>query len=66
MIFDSFFMGASQKLQRCSKNNSFKRWIISWKITIPNLRDISVPTNWNDYKFFSMAQKGLENWCDGL
>ena len=24
------------------------------------MRDISVPTNWNDYKFFSMTQKALE------
>ena len=27
------------------------------KIAIPILRDISVPTNWNNYKFLSMTQK---------
>ena len=58
MNFDSFFMGASQKFPRCSKNKSFERF--SWKITIPTLRDIVVPTNWNDYRFFSMTQKVLE------
>ena len=31
--------------------------LFSWKIAIPILRDISVPTNWNNYKFLSMTQK---------
>ena len=31
MIFDSFFMGASQKFLRCSKNNSFEIWNIFLK-----------------------------------
>ena len=61
MIFDSFFTRASQKSQWCGKNNSFlKDGLFLWKKTIPTLRDISVPTNWNDYKFFSMTQKVLE------
>ena len=47
MIFYSFFIGAFKKL-------------FSWKITIPTLRDINVPMNWNDYKFFSMSQNVLK------
>ena len=49
MIFELFFMGEFPKFQRCSKNNSLKYFIIFLKITIPNLRDISVTTNRNDY-----------------
>ena len=43
-----------------AKTTHLKDGLFSWKITIPTLRDISVPTNWNDYKFFSMTQKVLE------
>ena len=43
-----------------AKATHLKDELFSWKITIPTLRDISVPTNWNDYKFFSMIQKVLE------
>ena len=31
MIFDLFFMEASQKIQQFCENNSFKQWIIFWK-----------------------------------
>ena len=34
--------------------------LLSWKIAIPTLWDINVPTNWNEYKFFSVTQKVLE------
>ena len=43
-----------------AKTTHLKDGLFSWKITIPTLRDISVPTNWNDNKFFSMTQKVLE------
>ena len=42
------------------KTTNLKDGLFSWKMTIPNLRDISVPTNWNGYKLFSMTQKVLE------
>ena len=29
-------------------------------IILPTLRDVNVPTNWNDYKFFCVTQKVLE------
>ena len=60
MISELFFMGESQKIKQCSKSNSFDNFIISLKITIPNLRGISVPTNRNDYKLFSVTQRFLE------
>ena len=60
MIFDSFFTGGSQNFQWCSKITHLKDGLFSWKITIPTLEDISVPTNWNNYKFFSMTQKFME------
>ena len=43
-----------------SKTTHLKDGLFSLKIAIPTLRDISVPTNWNDYKFFSMTPKVLE------
>ena len=60
MIFDSFFMGASKSSHDTAITAHLKGGLFSWKITIPTLRDISVPTNWNDYKLFSMKQKVLE------
>ena len=42
------------------KKTHSKDGLFFWNITIHTLRDISVPTNWNDYKFFSMTQKVLE------
>ena len=47
-----------------AKTTHLKDGLFSWKSNIPALRDISVPTNWNEYKFFSMTQKILEI-CDG-
>ena len=43
-----------------AKTTHLKDGLFSWKITIPTLRDISAPTNWNVYKFFSMTQEVLE------
>ena len=60
MIFDSFFMTASQSSHDAAKTTHLKDGLFSWKITIPTLRDICVPTNWNYYKFFSMTQEVLE------
>ena len=60
MIFDSFFIGASQSSHDAGITTHLKDRLFSWKITIPTLRDINVPTNWNDYKLFSMKQKVLE------
>ena len=54
MIFDH------KSSHDAAKTTHLKDGLFSWKITIPTLRDISVPTNWNDYKFFSMTQKVLE------
>ena len=42
------------------KTTHLKDRLFSWKITIPTLRDISVPTNWNDYEFFFKTKKVLE------
>ena len=42
------------------KTTHLKDGLFSWKITIPTLWDISAPTNWNDYKLFSMTQNVLE------
>ena len=43
-----------------AKRTHLKDELFFWKITIPTLRNISVPTNWNDFKVFSMTQKVLE------
>ena len=53
-------MRASQKFPQCSKKTYLKDRLFCWKITIPTLRDISAPQNWNGYKFFSMTQKVLK------
>ena len=60
MVFDSFFTGGSQNFQWCSKTIDLKDGLLSSKITIPTLGDISVPTNWNNYKFFSISQNVME------
>ena len=64
MIFDSSFMGASQKSIDAAITTYLKGRLFYLKITIPTLRDISNPTNWNGYKFFSLTQKVLE--IDGM
>ena len=43
-----------------AKTAHLKNGLFSWKIISPTLRNISVPTNWNDYKFFSMTQTVLD------
>ena len=53
-------MRASQKFARCSKTSSVKDELFCSKITIPTIRDISVPTNWNDYNFCPITQNTLE------
>ena len=60
MIFYSFFIGASQKFPQFEKTTHLKDGLLSWKLTIPILREISVPTNWSVYKFFSVTQKVIE------
>ena len=57
MIFYSFFMEHLKSSHDFAKKNSFKRWIIFLKHYYSH---INVPTNWNDYKFFSMTWKVLE------
>ena len=54
MIFDH------KSSHDAAKTTHLKDGLFSWKITIPTLRDISVPTNWNEYKLFSMTQNFLE------
>ena len=60
MIFDSFSWEHLKSFHDAAKTTHLKDRLFSWKITIPTLRDISVPTSWNNYKFFSMTQKFLE------
>ena len=60
MIFDSFIHGSISNSHDAVTTTHLKDALFSWKITIPTLRDISVPTNWNDYKLLSMTQKVLE------
>ena len=49
-----------KSFQDAAKTTHLKDGLFSSKITIPTLRDISDPTNWNDYKFISMTEKVLE------
>ena len=60
MIFIHFSSQHLKSSHDAAKTIHLKDELFSWKITISTLRDISVPTNWNDYKFFSMTQKFLE------
>ena len=60
MIFIHFSSQHLKSPHDATKTIHLKDELFSWKITISTLRDISVPTNWNDYKFFSMTQKFLE------
>ena len=59
MIFDSFFMGASQKCPRFSKNNSIKRWDIFVKNYHSHPKGHQCH-NENDYNFFSITEPVLE------
>ena len=60
-LYDFWFIfyGSISKVPAFSKVH-LEDGLFSWKITIPSLRDNSVKTNWNDYKFFSMTRKVLE------
>ena len=64
MIFDSFLHLESSR--DAAKTTHLKDGLFSWKITIPTLRDNSVPTNWSDNKILFYDSKSLRNWCDGL
>ena len=59
MIFDSFSWEHFQSSHGAAKATHLKDGLFSWKIIIHTLRDISFPTNWNNYKLFSMIQKVL-------
>ena len=52
-----FSWGHLKSSHDAAKTTHLKDGLFPWKITILTLRDISVPTNWNNYKFFSMTQK---------
>ena len=62
MIFDSFFMGASQKFPRFCKSNSFKRWIIFLK----NYHGTSVSQRIEMTINSFLWLKSLGNWYGGL